>query len=245
MTTLMSLFLGIDRAVINRILEGMIEDGMQDGIWSISGTTPGLFTPWVDLWDAGFYRFNQPQHKVDVTLNYSVFECGETFLFEGYEIETTTVCADEVLPIEEEVVVVPAMYSGPIPVNGDGQEYVYSAVFESNGDPSDDWQFQGQFDWDFFQGADRWYQLFIHGDGSKEISVSQTLGPLLPSGVRALIFEDMILWIIPSSELPADTPLGQVSSFVHDGTFNPATGGGDVLGANPQEPLQPVVDVGG
>jgi hypothetical protein len=117
-------------------------------------------------------------------------------------------------------------------------------VFESNGDPSDDWQYQGDFDWDLFRDTDRWYQLSIHGDGSKDLVASEPLGPALPSGVRALLYEDTILWLIPAGEFAGDTLRVRVTSFVHDGSYDPATGQGDVSGADPTAPLLEVMPIG-
>jgi hypothetical protein len=238
----------VPAAWVQEMFDSVFEDGMNDGIWSISSVTPGIYRANVDLWDAGAYRLRLKRKVLDLNINYSLFECGETRALEDQGgIEVTTVCADDPRPIPagEDVVVVPALYSDALPIDGDGSEYVYSVVFESNGDPADDWQYQGDFDWDFFRDTDRWYQLSIHGDGSKDVYVSEPLGAALPSGVRALLFEDSILWLIPSGEFDGDTLSARVTSFVHDGSYDPDTGQGDVSGADPTEPLMEVIPVGG
>ena len=42
-------------------------------------------------------------------------------------------------------------------------------------------------------------------------------------------------------EFSGQDPRGRVTAFVHDGTFNPANGMGDVIGADPTEPLLELV----
>lgn len=39
------------------------------------------------------------------------------------------------------------------------RHYIYSAVFNSGGDPANDFQWNPPYDWDFFQRTDRWYQV--------------------------------------------------------------------------------------
>ncbi|MCB2224907.1 MAG: hypothetical protein KQH83_12125 [Actinobacteria bacterium] len=244
---LLSRYLGVPQGVVGAFLDSVLEDGMHDGIWSIPGVLPGLYQPNVDLWDSVMARVRITQPRLDVNLNYSVFECGATVSLPDLDaLPVTTVCADEVQPIPGgDVVVVMETLSGPLAVDGDGAEYVYAAVFESNGDPSDDWQYQGDYEWDFFRDTDRWYQVLIHADGTRELLVTEPLGPPLPSGARALLFEDTVLWLIPAGEFDGDTLSGRVSAFVHDGTYDPATGQGDVSGADPTEPLVEVVSLDG
>lgn len=77
------------------------------------------------------------------------------------------------------------------------------------------------------------------------MTVSDTLTPHGPSGARALLFGDTILWVIPAAEFESDTPAYRVTSFVHDGTFAPEVSGGDVSGTDPTELPIPVIDLDG
>jgi len=123
-----------------------------------------------------------------------------------------------------------------------GLQYEYSVVWESNEDPSDDWQFQGEFDWDFYRGTDRWYRLITEG-GSGEWSLvvnDLTGGEPYASGARALVKGPVVLWVIPMWEFESEQPAYRVSAFRHDGTFDPEFGAGDVSGADPTEPPIPI-----
>ena len=46
-----------------------------------------------------------------------------------------------------------------VPLEDSGHSYIYSAVFDSDGDPANDWQWVSPWDFDLFQDTDRWYQL--------------------------------------------------------------------------------------
>lgn len=228
------------------ILGGLVED-TGSGLFSISTVVPGGFRPAVDLWDHHGFRYGEMSRlRLDLDYNRSVFECGTTADVDGLDVAVTTVCSDDVLPIEPGgVILVAATYMDALPRDA-AEHYTYAAVFESNGDPSDDWEYQGDFDWDLYQGTDRWYE--IHWDpvsGAWTMTVSDTLTPHGPSGARALLFGDTILWVIPAAEFESDTPAYRVTSFVHDGTFAPEVSGGDVSGTDPTELPIPVIDLDG
>lgn len=220
----------------------LIDDGMSDGIYSISTVVPGVFTPAVDLWDVAALQIETRYYRNDWITNRSVFECGETVDMADFAGPVTTVCAPDVVDIPEgPLVVVVAAYSGALPTPGDPSHYTYAAVFESNGDPADDWQFQGGFDWDFFIGTDRWYQIdWDPAAGAWSMRVSNALDPAGPSGARALVIGDTVIWLIPGSEFVAAVPEVRVTSFIHDGSFAPEASGGDVSGADPTTSLIPV-----
>jgi hypothetical protein len=56
--------------------------------------------------------------------------------------------------------------------------------------------------------------------------------------VRAVIMGEVVLFIVPASSAPVDSPF-RVSSFIHDGSYSQGVSGGDVPGADPTEPLLP------
>ncbi len=49
--------------------------------------------------------------------------------------------------------------AAPVPTDDAGKSYIYSVVLDSDGNADDDWSPQSPYDRDYFQGADRWYQL--------------------------------------------------------------------------------------
>ena len=127
-------------------------------------------------------------------------------------------------------------------VGGEG-ELIYSYVVETDGDPANDWQPQGPYAWDFYQGTDTWFELF--GDlstgqwraAASRVTADQTIEEAeLP--FRVIIWDDTVWWWIPESSAPADAPF-RVSAFSHDGTYDPSSANGDVPGADPTEGLLP------
>lgn len=244
--SLLNGFYGVPLPQVDTLLtNGVREDGMSDGIYSMSRVLPGVFTRAVDLWDVIPTQIETRFYRDDWITNFSVFECGETAEVREMGGQVTTVCAPDVVDIDGDLVVVAAIYSDDLPGPGATDHYTYAAVFESNDDPTDDWQFQGQFDWDYFIGTDRWYQIHWDPDAQTwSMTVTNALEAGGPSGARALIAGDTVIWLIPKSEFPAPIPEVRVTSFIHDGSFRPEVSGGDVSGADPTEPLIPVTPLG-
>ena len=172
---------------------------------------------------------------VDATFNNSVYECGAA--------DPLVVCATEVLPFPEgDLLIVAVEHDGRIPTDSDARSYIYSLVFESDGDPANDWVYNEPFDWDYFQGADRWYQaIYSHASGDWLVDVTQVAAgnqtTSVPSAVRAVVDGRWIFWFIPADEIPDFPGRLRATAFVHDGFFGEATRAGDVTGADPTEPL--------
>ncbi len=155
------------------------------------------------------------------------------------------VCPDSDLPFPDE----PAAWvfvgmNASIPaVEGGPGEFIYSYVLDADGDPANDWQTQGPYTWDFYQGTDTWFEL-IRGaeDGewratTSRVTADQQIEPIdLP--FRVIIWDNIIWWWVPESSAPTDAPF-RVSAFAHDGTYSPRSSSGDVPGANPTEGLLP------
>ena len=110
--------------------------------------------------------------QVDEVFNESVFECGES---DGVRL---VVCVDEVLPMPAGTVyALAAIMKADIPPANPDRHYVYSAVFDSDGDPANDFQWNPPFDWDYFQGTDRWYQVIWDANlGAWSVAVAQLDG---------------------------------------------------------------------
>jgi hypothetical protein len=174
--------------------------------------------------------------RVEGLFNRSVYECGAE--------DPVVVCAAQVLPMPEgDGLVVAVEHAGAIPARSTERSYIYSLVFDSDGDPANNWVFRPPFNWDFFQGTDRWYQaIYSHDTESWIVGVNQVqsdgnASQPLPSAVRVVIEGEWVIWYIPSSEIPAFPGLLRATAFAHDGAFGAATRGGDVTGADPTEPL--------
>lgn len=228
-----------DEEIVDAFETALFEDGMADGLYSISNVDPGDFDEDVDLWDMLAFVRRFDEIPLNDLFNFSVFECGAT-TSDG----VLTVCPDDVGQMEAgDVVIVAAVMNADLPTAGASRDYTYAAVFDSDADPANNWQYQGDFDWDFFRDTDRWYQVqFDAASGAWSMDVVDLAATgAVSSAARVLIDGDTIIWVIPASEFAAETPLVRVSAFRHDGTFAPQASGGDVSGENPTEPPRPVV----
>ena len=233
---------------LDRILRGPLGGGIVDplqittdeiGDWidSISGVIAAYRAGEIDVETALAWLMHISDAAAMRLYNQSEFECGQADPF--------VVCTEEVLDVPEGAVLVVAVkHAAPIPLDSTERSYVYALVFDSDGDPSNDWVFQEPFDFDYFQGADRWYQLiYDHQAGAWFLEVTQLEpGPafppgLAPSAVRALIHEEWVVWFVPISELPGYPVEYRVTAFGHDGAFTQETRGGDVLGEDPTVPM--------
>ncbi len=104
--------------------------------------------------------------------------------------------------------------------------------------------FNPPFDWDLFQGTDRWYQLiWDHRARSWSLTVTQ-LGPAgrfpsstEPSTMRAVIEGNAIAFFVSMDEFPSPSPGVRLTAFHHDGNFSEETRGADVSGPDPTAPL--------
>lgn len=221
----------------------MLGDILGDLVDSISThePTPGYDTSYVDLKAYSGLSIAFTLAEVDAGFNKSIFECGETS--GGRRV----VCPDGVQPMPAgDVIVIGMELAGDVPQAEAEHSFIYSAVFDSDGEAANNWRPQPPFDWDYFGGTDRWYQLiWDHVGGEWSITVSQLAASGPPSDarstVRAVIEGDTIVFFISATEFGAPLPGFRVSAFGHDGRFGEQTRGGDVSGANPTEPLTPVI----
>lgn len=217
-------------SVLNEIIDGAL-----DHLDSESSRTPGYTGSEIDIVRMSGVTTSLDRSVVEAAFNNTTFNCTDT--------DPLVVCATSVLPMPEgEVMIVAVEHAAPIPTASAERSYVYSIVFDSDGDPANDWVFNPPFDWDLFQGADRWYQaVYTHTSNTWVVTVIQLTedGPIAPgpSAARAVIIDGWVIWFVPSSELPLFPAPLRVASFGHDGAFTPATRGADVIGNNPTEPL--------
>ena len=224
------------KTIVGLILPQMRNDLMFDSFYSDSSEDAGNPGPDIDIWDAFVGRLVADQSWVDAIFNNSVFECGIT------ANEMTTVCSEhEVLdmPAGDIVIVVQTVNA---PIASEDWIYSYSAVLDGDGDPANNWQPQGRFDWDFFQGTDTWFVLDRSADGWTGGAYAGSFANPVPSAFRAVIFDTTIVWFLAGDEVPAADG-AQTTAFRHDGSFAPEASAADVLGANPTEPLMPLVDL--
>ena len=215
------------------------EDLLLDYLDSISGNKPTYTPGSIDLRLYGGFRARFTGLGVKEAWGNTIFACGDN---SGGRI---VVCPANVEPMPEaggDVWMFAMVFDETVPAASPDHSFTYSAVFDSDGDAANDWQFFPPFDFDLFQGADRWYQLvWDHNAGAWSITVTQVDGSqqtaLAPSAVRALIEGDTIVFFIPASEFQLDQPPYRLTSFGHDGAFSESDRGADVSGVDPAAAL--------
>ncbi|MDZ7679467.1 MAG: hypothetical protein U5K29_13070 [Acidimicrobiales bacterium] len=154
------------------------------------------------------------------------------------------VCPEGRSDVPEGPVVVAAMrLAGPVPLSGSDRQYIYSAVFETDGDPTNDWMPQDPYGWDYFQGTDRWFEGF--GMLSSQqweldvVAVSSTQQQsIAPSDAVLVVDGDAAAFFIPAGEVGGTDGLcGRLTAFVTDGSYSPEASAGDISGGAPTAPL--------
>lgn len=222
----------------------MLGDILGDLVDSISSRTPepAFDTSYIDIKGYGGFKVQYTLGEVTATFNESVFECGDA------SGTRRVVCPDDVKPMPAgDVIVIGMVLASDVPLSDQGHSFIYSAVFDSDGDAANNWRPQPPFDWDYFGGTDRWYQLvWDHLAGEWLLTVTQVSAAGQPqadvgSTVRAVIDGDVIVFFIAATEFAGDGPTFRVSAFGHDGGFGEQTRGGDVSGADPTEALAPLI----
>ncbi len=130
----------------------------------------------------------------------------------------------------------------PVPLADSDHFYTYAAVLDADGDPSNNFQYNPPYDWDYWQNTDQWYTLdWIPPNQSWTVSVLGENWELVESNARVVIYENVVVFFIPADEFSVDNPAFRLSAFGHDGSYSPDVSSGDVTGANPgEELLQPI-----
>ena len=132
----------------------------------------------------------------------------------------------------------------PIPLEDPAYVRSFWAVFQ-DGDPSNDWVALPQFANDVLDGSDTHYRLEATPDGWQ---LARTFGPQLEpmrTTGAAMILEDIIVFLVPASELANLDALSLgVASFSGPAENPFGVGGALDRSPNPQQPLTPLGEVG-
>jgi hypothetical protein len=209
-------------------------DPTGDWIYSIPGVAPGDPGPDVDIARTWVGRADLTADQVEDLFDATRFPCGAT----GARRVACPPGPPTPVP-PGEVVLAATVLEATVPDAAPDRRYVYAAAFESDGEASDDYVARPPFEWDFFAGTDRWYQLVGVASGATRLDVSDGPSGPVPSAARAVVDGATVLFVIPGSELPA--PRGvRLTAFRHDGSFAPEASAGDVDGSDPTGALLPV-----
>jgi len=194
-----------------------------------------------DCIDIGGYGAHEEQAsllQVKTRYNFSTYACGETL---GPQ---RTVCPQGVKPMPAGKVYTFVMtLADKVPLADAKHSFIYSLVLDSDDMAANNWKFVPPYDWDLFQGTDRWYQLiWDHKAKTWSVKVTQVddqqqTSDVSSSTVRAVINGAAVAFHLAASELPSSNPGYRLTAFGHDGAFSQSDRGADVSGVDPTKPL--------
>ncbi|MEM7604116.1 MAG: hypothetical protein AAF411_02065 [Myxococcota bacterium] len=201
--------------------------------------TCGFFDELIDIRNFGVRDREVSQEQIASLFGNTAYPC-DTF---GDGLRTVCTGTPGVFP-EGAMWIGTMILGADVPDNDPDQSYIYSLVFDSDGDDANNWMPVDPFIWDYFQGTDRWYQLIWNHQASTwtvratQVDAAQTQQDV-PSAVRVVVVQNVVTFFIPVTELASATPTYRFSAFAHDGRFTRATRGGDVSGVDPTEAPRP------
>ena len=216
-----------------------VPDGTGDFCDSVSVNTVSYTADWIDLVSETVERTScASQEQVDAQYNRPDAEHGCQDVNNG----VLHVCTTNYLGMNAGGVVAFDMeLLGDIPHADTSHSYIYSAVFDSDGDPANNWVYQPPYDWDYFQGADRWYQLIwdratqLWSLRVTQVDAQQNTTDV-PSSARAEVEGSHVRLYIGDDEIPGPDLTWRGTAFGHN-NYMETDRGGDVSGADPSEPL--------
>lgn len=218
-----------------------LADQESDWIAEVEAEAAALFLPSVDIIYAYGGVFEVTEAVRQALFGNTLFEC-------GVEIDgRLTICPDNVMPFPTgEMVMLAMVLAEDVPLNDPDHIYFYSATFDSDGDPGNNYVVFPPYNWDLLQGADRWFSLeYYPEDGEWGAFVTKTEGEfpeLIGSALRVVIDRNVVVFFIPLSEFEVPRPGFRLSTFASKGSFESVDSGADVIGADPTEPLIPLPD---
>ncbi len=112
--------------------------------------------------------------------------------------------------------------AGEIPLDDPTQHAQFGFVFETDGDPANDWAPLPPFTSDFFGGTDTWYTAVYDPATGWTMTASRIESGAIvtfQSDARIVLEGATIYAIIPLTELGGDCPRGRFTAFAHGGDF--------------------------
>lgn len=238
--------------MINKLYPNITNDDFLQGQWvidpntgqliySIEGTAPGLYLPQVDQvgWGNFMLQFDQSWSGPPPDV---VFPCDQDINTLPPGQDWFTLCPpDAHVNGVSSWHVVYSVFDAPIPWGDPDHSYTYAAVFDGDGIPDNNFQWNAPYDWDYWQGTDQWYIVdWMNYNQEWNLYLMGPNGEPFDSNARVVIYDDAVFWIIPSDEFAVPQPGARVSSFASTGGWDPENVGGDVNGNDPTEPLTPL-----
>ena len=107
-------------------------------------------------------------------------------------------------------------------MNDSANQYIYSFVFDTDGNSSNNWVASPAFANDFFQGTDLLYECVYSSLDGWNVDVTDIRGGTqqsVSSQARVVIQGNTLLLLAPLSEFDSNLPAGRFTAFRHSGDW--------------------------
>jgi hypothetical protein len=155
----------------------------------------------------------------------------------------TTLCGTSGPFAPGDYVFVLATFGADIPADDPVGMYQHAFVFDADGIVSNNYEPPAQYPKDFFQGTDKWYQVFYapaDGFSIKVVDARLSTSNPVASGARMIVAGREFAAFIPRAELDGAEPSFRVTTFRHEGDYGLQGGSWDASYYPPLgEPLMP------
>jgi hypothetical protein len=220
------------------LVDDLKSDGVDDQVYHIS-TQEIIADPLaIDILEYGAWFLHYDDILIEIFFGNTLFPCDTQV--DG----VLTICPEGVGPMPVgDVLMLAMVLDSDVPLEAQDTFFTYSAVLDADGDPANNFRFQSPYDWDYYQGTDRWYLLdWSPNEGTWYLDVSDYGKGLwtAPSNARSVIMGDLVIFFIPAEEFSVERPGYRLTAFAHDGNYTPDLSSGDVTGADPTEALSEV-----
>ena len=168
----------------------------------------------------------------------SLLECGAA----GFAGEKSiVVCSENILPIENGPVLISRIDLAQPPPRGPESPatFTYALVLDGDGNPDNNFEYQGTFTLDIFQGTDRWYSVGNDPESGEVFldTIDARAGGFASFGTaaRAILFKSSVVFVIPVSAFEASPDglrLRQTAFSFETGLPIDGTGSMDTAGAD-------------
>jgi hypothetical protein len=132
-----------------------------------------------------------------------------------------TVCGGQPW-VDGDIVVVAGATEEDIPLDQTDWNVEFSAVFDADGNASNNYVADPAYPNDFFQDTDQWYVARYTPGVGWELAASTAVDSniqSMTSAARVVFTGNAVLWIIPASELGVACPDWRVTTFAHKGDY--------------------------
>jgi len=114
------------------------------------------------------------------------------------------------------------IFGEDVPLDDPEHTYQFGFVFDSDGDPGNNYPGAPPYSNDFFDDTDLWYSVEYAPSGGWQLRVIDATGGNLteiPSAARATIMGNTIMLAVPLDEFAVDDPYYRVTAFAHKGDW--------------------------